>query len=164
MLKFIKHLLLFIVTVVLQTTLAAKIEFYGQEPDFVLIFVVVMAISCGPVSGMLWGFFAGFSEDVYASVDWLGAETIALTCVGFGVGQLEERFLRLNLATKVALLGLAFILNDVVYYGLIGIPQASVFSFFLSKTLPECLYTMLFGALFFFLLNRFDSRSRKNAR
>ncbi len=164
MLKFIKHFLLFVVTIVLQTTLASKIVFYGQEPDFVLIFVVVMAISCGPVSGMLWGFFAGFSEDVYSSVDWLGAQTIAFTCVGFGVGQLEEKFLRLNLATKVALLGLAFMLNDLIYYWLIGIPKASVGEFFVSKTLPECIYTMLFGALFFFLLNRFDDRSRKNAR
>ena len=94
MLKFIKHLVCFIITIVLQTTLASWISFYGQQPDFVLIFIVVMALSHGPVSGMLWGFFAGFSEDVFASVDWLGAQTIAFTCVGFGVGQLEERFLR----------------------------------------------------------------------
>lgn len=162
MLKFIKHLVCFIITIVLQTTLASWISFYGQQPDFVLIFIVVMALSHGPVSGMLWGFFAGFSEDVFASVDWLGAQTIAFTCVGFGVGQLEERFLRLNLATKVALLGLAFMLNDFVYYALIGISQESVTTFFLSKTLPECIYTMLIGVLCFFLLNRFDCVKRRN--
>ncbi|MCR5028578.1 MAG: rod shape-determining protein MreD [Fibrobacter sp.] len=162
MLKFIKHLVCFIITIVLQTTLASWISFYGQQPDFVLIFIVVMALSHGPVSGMLWGFFAGFSEDVFASVDWLGAQTIAFTCVGFGVGQLEERFLRLNLATKVALLGLAFMLNDFVYYALIGISQESVTTFFLSKTLPECIYTMLIGVLCFFLLNRFDRVKRRN--
>ena len=160
MLKFIKHLVCFIITIVLQTTLASWISFYGQQPDFVLIFIVVMALSHGPVSGMLWGFFAGFSEDVFASVDWLGAQTIAFTCVGFGVGQLEERFLRLNLATKVALLGLAFMLNDFVYYALIGISQESVTTFFLLKTLPECIYTMLFGIPCFFLLNRFDRVKR----
>lgn len=162
MLKFIKHLVCFIITIVLQTTLASWISFYGQQPDFVLIFIVVMALSHGPVSGMLWGFFAGFSEDVFASVDWLGAQTIAFTCVGFGVGQLEERFLRLNLATKVALLGLAFMLNDFVYYALIGISQESVTTFFLSKTLPECIYTMLIGVLCFFLLNRLDRVKRRN--
>ena len=162
MLKFIKHLVCFIITIVLQTTLASWISFYGQQPDFVLIFIVVMALSHGPVSGMLWGFFAGFSEDVFASVDWLGAQTIAFTCVGFGVGQLEERFLRLNLATKVALLGLAFMLNDFVYYALIGISQESVTTFFLLKTLPQCIYTMQFGIPCFFLLNRFDRVKRCN--
>ncbi|MDY6285665.1 MAG: rod shape-determining protein MreD [Hallerella sp.] len=163
MLKFIKHLICFVIAIVLQTTLASWISFYGQEPDFVLIFLVVMALSHGPVSGMLWGFFAGFSEDVFASVDWLGAQTIAFTCVGFGVGQLEEKFLRLNLATKVALLGLAFMLNDLIYYALIGIAQESVTTFFLTKTLPECIYTMLFGILCFLLLNRLDRVNRRNA-
>ncbi|MBP5246845.1 MAG: rod shape-determining protein MreD [Fibrobacter sp.] len=163
MLKFIKHLVCFVIAIVLQTTLASWISFYGQQPDFVLIFLVVMALSHGPVSGMLWGFFAGFSEDVFATVDWLGAQTIAFTCVGFGVGQLEEKFLRLNLATKVALLGLAFMLNDLIYYALVGISQESVTTFFLIKTLPECIYTMLFGILCFLLLNRLDCVNRRNA-
>ncbi len=163
MLKFIKHLVCFVIAIVLQTTLASWISFYGQQPDFVLIFLVVMALSHGPVSGMLWGFFAGFSEDVFASVDWLGAQTIAFTCVGFGVGQLEEKFLRLNLATKVALLGLAFMLNDLIFYALVGISQESVTTFFLIKTLPECIYTMLFGILCFLLLNRLDRMNRRNA-
>lgn len=160
MLKFIKHFLLFILALVLQTTLASWISFCGVEPDFVLIFVVVVAISRGPVSGMLWGFFAGFSEDVYSPVEWLGAQTIAFTCVGFGVGQLEEKFLRLNLVSKVALLGLAFVLNDLVYYALVDISQASIGTFFVTTTLPECVYTMLLGSLLFYLLNRFDRKPR----
>ena len=117
----------------------------------------------GFLTGLITGFFAGFSEDVFATVDWLGAQTIAFTCVGFGVGQLEEKFLRLNLATKVALLGLAFMLNDLIYYALVGISQESVTTFFLIKTLPECIYTMLFGILCFLLLNRLDCVNRRNA-
>lgn len=160
MLKFIKHLVIFVLSLVLQTTLASWISFCGIEPDFVLIFVVVMAISHGPVTGMLWGFFAGFSEDVYLPVEWLGAQTIAFTCVGFGVGQLEEKFLRLNLVTKVALLGVAFILNDLIYYALVDISQESVGAFFVNTTLPECVYTMFFGILLFYSLNRLDRKPR----
>lgn len=160
MLKFIKHLLLFVLAMVLQTSLASWISFGGVEPDFVLIFVVVIAISHGPVSGMLWGFFAGFSEDVYSPVDWLGAQTIAFTCVGFGVGQLEEKFLRLNLASKVALLGLAFLLNDLVYCALVEISLENAGTFLLTTTLPECVYTMIFGYLLFYLLNRFERKQR----
>ncbi len=160
MLKFIKHLVIFVLALVLQTTLASWISIRGIEPDFVLIFVVVMAISHGPVSGMLWGFFAGFSEDIYSPVEWLGAQTVAFTCVGFGVGQLEEKFLRLNLATKVALLGIAFLLNDVVYFFLVNVAQENWGTFLLKTTLPECFYTMLFGILLFHLLNRLDGEHR----
>lgn len=156
--KFIKHLFFFVLALVLQTTLASWLSFYGCEPDFVLIFVVVLAISRGPVSGMLWGFWAGFSEDIYSPVEWLGAQTVAFVCVGFAVGQLEEKFLRLNLASKVALLGLAFMLNDLVYYWNVGIGQESVGGFFLKSTIPECIYTMVFGGFLFYLLNRFEGK------
>ena len=162
MLKFIKHLLFFVIAIVLQTTLASWIGIYGQEPDFVLIFIVVMALSHGPVSGMLWGFFAGFSEDIFATVDWLGAQTLAFTCVGFGVGQLEEKFLRLNLATKVTLLGLAFMLNDLIYCLAIGVEREKVLPLVLGHTLPECFYTLLFGVICFLLLNRFDRVTHRN--
>ena len=162
MLTFIKHFVCFILAVVLQTTVASWLGISGQEPDFILIFIVVMALSRGPVAGMLWGFFAGFSADVFSSVDWLGAQTIAFTCVGFAVGQLEERFLRLNLVTKVTLLGLAFMLNDLIFYCIVGIEQEKVLTFFLTNTLPECLYTMVFGVFCFLLLNRIDRATRRN--
>ena len=54
MLTFIKHFVCFILAVVLQTTVASWIGISGQEPDFILIFIVVMALSRGPVAGMLW--------------------------------------------------------------------------------------------------------------
>ena len=73
MLTFIKHFVCFILAVVLQTTVASWIGISGQEPDFILIFIVVMELSRGPVAGMMWGFLAGFSADVFSSVDWLGA-------------------------------------------------------------------------------------------
>ena len=65
------------------------------------------------------------------------------------MGQLEERFLRLNLVTKVTLLGLAFMLNDLIFYCIVGIEQEKVLTFFLTNTLPECLYTMVFGVFCF---------------
>jgi rod shape-determining protein MreD len=76
------------------------------------------------------GFFAGFSQDIYAPVEWLGAETMALTIVGFIVGQFEERFLSLNLGTKVGVLGMGFIIGDVIYFLAIGEIKTRFVSFF----------------------------------
>ena len=50
---------------------------FDVAPDFILIFVVVAALRQGPVAGMLWGFVAGFSQDVYAPVEWLGSQTLS---------------------------------------------------------------------------------------
>lgn len=98
-----------------------------------------------------WGFLAGFTQDVYAPVEWLGANTISLTALGFLVGQLEERFLTLNLPAKIGVLGFGFMLCDMLYFFLTGLEKDVVTNLFFSKTLPECAYTMAVGAVVFHL-------------
>ena len=96
-LGWLKSLVLFVIVFALQMTVADWLSFFDVAPDFVMIFIVAMAIRRGPTAGCFWGFIAGFTQDVYAPVEWLGANTIAMTVVGYAVGQLEERFLSLNL-------------------------------------------------------------------
>ena len=59
----------------------------------------------------------------YAPVEWLGANAISMTVVGYAVGQLEERFLSLNLPAKVGVLGLGFFVCDMIYYGITGLSK-----------------------------------------
>ncbi len=160
MIKLLKFPLLFLASVIIQTTLVSWISVFDVAPDFILIFVVVVALRRGPLVGMLWGFFAGFSQDIYAPVEWLGAETMALTIVGFIVGQFEERFLSLNLGTKVGVLGMGFIIGDVIYFLAIGEIKTRFVSLLLMNTLPDCVYTMLCGTLVFhFVFHRNGHRS-----
>ena len=94
---------------------------------------------------------AGFTQDVYAPVEWLGANAISMTVLGYAVGQLEERFLSLNLPAKVGVLGLGFFVCDMIYYGITGLSKDVVTNLFLTKSIPECFYTMLIGGIFFYL-------------
>lgn len=149
MIRTLKYLFLFLCCVLLQTSLTSWIRIFDVAPDFILIFVVVAALRQGPVVGMLWGFFAGFSQDVYAPVEWLGSQTLSLTIVGFIIGQFEERFLTLNLPLKVCLLGFGFLIADILYYVSIGVDRGNFPVLLVTKTLPECLYTMLCGTLIF---------------
>lgn len=160
MIKLLKFPVLFLISVVLQTTLVSWISVFDIGPDFILIFVVLVALRRGPVVGMLWGFFAGFSQDIYAPVEWLGAHAVALTVVGFIVGQFEERFLSLNLVTKIGVLGLGFLICDIIYFVAIGVEMDGEFaSLLLMNTLPECIYTMLCGTLVFhFVFHRNGQR------
>ena len=148
-----RTLLMFVLVFVLQTTVSEWLQILGIGPDFVVIFIVSVAIRFGPATGCFWGFWAGFTQDVYAPVEWLGANTIAMTIVGFLVGLLEERFLTLNLPAKIGVLGLAFFVNDMFYFLITGLEKDVVTNLFITRTLPEFAYTMIIGGIAFYLFS-----------
>lgn len=150
-LKWLSLLILFVVTFSLQVSVADWLSIFDVEPDFVIIFIVAVAIKCGPAAGCFWGFAAGFTQDVYAPVEWLGAHTVAMTIVGFVVGQLEERFLTLNKPAKIGVLGLSYLICDGIYFGITDLSKEIVTNLFLTKSLPGCAYTMLIGSILFYL-------------
>ena len=147
----LKTLLMFVIAFAVQSTIGDWLKILGVGPDFVLIFIVSVALRFGAAKGCFWGFLAGFSLDVYAPVEWLGANTIAMTIVGFAVGQLEEHILTLYLPAKVAVLGIAFLVNDLFYFLITGLDKNVVTTLFLTKTLPECVYTLIIGGILFYL-------------
>ena len=149
--SWLKVLILFMLVFALQMTIADWLSIFDIAPDFIIIFIVTVAIKRGPAAGCFWGFIAGFTQDVYAPVEWLGANSISMTILGFAVGQLEERFLSLNLPAKVGVLGLGFFVCDMIYYAVTGLSRDVITNLFLTKTLPECLYTLLIGGIFFYL-------------
>lgn len=155
--SWIKTLILFVLAFGLQVSVGEWLKIFDIGPDFVVIVVVAIAIKSGPAAGCLWGFIAGFAQDVYAPVEWLGANTIAMTVLGFAVGQLEERFLTLNLPAKIGVLGLGFFVSDMIYYGITGLSKDIVTNMFLTRSLPECIYTLVIGGIVFYL----DSGKKK---
>ena len=160
-LGWLKSLILFVIVFALQMTVADWLSFFDVAPDFIIIFIVAVAIRRGPTAGCFWGFVAGFTQDVYAPVEWLGANAISMTVLGYAVGQLEERFLSLNLPAKVGVLGLGFFVCDMIYYGITGLSKDVVTNLFLTKSIPECFYTMLIGGIFFYL--DIGSKKKKHA-
>ncbi len=155
----LKILIAFVVAFALQVSVASWFSIFGISPDLVMIFVIATAIKFGPGAGCFWGFMAGFTQDVYAPVEWLGANAIAFTVIGFVVGQLEEKLLTLNAPAKVGVLGLAFFVCDMIYFGITGLSKDIITNLFLTQSLPECIYTMLIGAIVFYL----DRGKKKHA-
>jgi rod shape-determining protein MreD len=149
--KWVRVFLLFVLCFAMQTTVAQWLSIFDVGPDFIIILIVSIAIKHGPAAGVLWGFLAGFTQDIYAPMEWLGANTISYTILGFIVGQLEERFLTLNMPMKVGVLGFGFFLCDMLYFFLTGLEKDVVTNLFFSKTLPECVYTVVVGAVVFHL-------------
>ena len=142
---------MFVVAFAMQSTVGDWLKILDVGPDFILIFIVSVALRFGAATGCFWGFLAGFTLDVYAPVEWLGANTIAMTIVGFAVGQLEEHFLTLYLPPKIAALGLAFFVNDMFYFLITGLEKDVVTTLFVTRTVPECIYTVIIGGILFYL-------------
>jgi len=149
--KWLWLLFMFVLSFCMQVSVADWLSIFDVSPDFVIIFIVTVAIKRGPAAGCFWGFLAGFTQDVYAPVEWLGAHSIAMTVIGFVVGQLNERFLTLNMPAKVGVLGLSCLICDGIYFGVTGFSKEIVYNLFLTKSLPGCAYTMLIGSILFYL-------------
>jgi rod shape-determining protein MreD len=76
----------------LQTTLARFVVGGTTENELVLVTVVYIALTSGPVSGMLAGSLAGLIQD-QLSTGVLGIGGLAKAIVGFVVGALGQQFI-----------------------------------------------------------------------
>jgi rod shape-determining protein MreD len=144
--------LLLILTMTIQSTVIPLVAIFDVVPDFVLIFVVFVALRHGAVAGVFCGFAAGLIEDVYGPVEFMGAAALSKGAVGYIVGQLEEKFLKLDLITKIAVLGVGFFLSEALYVLAVQMDREAVASMFLYQSLPEGVYTLLIGTLAFYFL------------
>jgi rod shape-determining protein MreD len=81
--------LLLLLAVVLQLSALSQIGIVGSHADVVVLVVAAVAYYAGSVSGCAAGFAAGFLLDL-ASGATMGASSLVLTAVGYGVGRFRE--------------------------------------------------------------------------
>jgi rod shape-determining protein MreD len=106
--------------VVLATALALALQtsLAGTDAvDFVLVVVVYVALTSGPVTGLLTGTFAGLVQDALAS-GVIGIGGLAKTIVGFLAGVIGTQFIVTQPLPRFVVFFGATILHAVVFYGL----------------------------------------------
>jgi rod shape-determining protein MreD len=81
--------LLLLIAVVLQLSAVSQIGIVGGHADLVVLVVAAVAFYAGSVSGCATGFAAGFLLDL-ATGATMGASSLVLTAVGYGVGRFRE--------------------------------------------------------------------------
>ncbi len=82
-------LVLLVVATLLQTAVAANIHILGANPDFVLVFVVAVALLRGAEVGAIFGFVAGGIVSI-ALFEPPGVRSLSLVAVGYLVGRYAE--------------------------------------------------------------------------
>jgi len=122
-----------VLAVALQTTLARFLVRGTFAVDLVLVVVVYVALTFGPVAGMLTGTVAGLIQDALSS-GIIGVGGLAKTVVGFLAGVIGTQFIvAQSLPRFVVFLG-ATVLHALIFMGLyalldvrhFGTPYAAV--------------------------------------
>ena len=101
----------------LQTTLARFVVGGSTAIDLVLVAVVAVALTTGPVGGMLAGTAAGLIQDALAS-GVVGIGSLAKTIVGFLAGAFGQQFIVTAALPRLVIFVAATILHGAVFMGL----------------------------------------------
>lgn len=118
--------LLIIVSVVIEVTVLAPLDFPGATPSLVLVMVAAIAFAFGPVTGSASGFAAGILLDLAPpATGTLGISALILTLVGYALGRVFDSDTRPVVLTTVLTAGAAAIaiVAGAALGGLLGNPR-----------------------------------------
>jgi len=102
----------------LQTTLARFVVGGTAAVDLVLVAVVYVALTTGPVSGMLSGTVAGLIQDALSSGGVIGIGGLAKAIVGFLVGVIGQQFIVTAALPRLVMLVAATAVHAGIFMGL----------------------------------------------
>lgn len=154
----LRHILLIVLALHLQTSWVHKIAISGMMPNLVLIVLVYIGISSGQITATVFGFFSGFIVDIYAAPSSVGINTMANAVVGFAVGYSRIGVVAEDLRVQALTLFLASSLHSLIYFALdAALNPTLAFPFMLRSGLATACYTACVGMAFCLLLSvRFD--------
>jgi rod shape-determining protein MreD len=110
----------------LQTTLARFLVGGAAAVDLVLVAVVAVALTIGPVGGLLTGSAAGLIQDSLSS-GVVGIGGLAKTIVGFLAGAFGQQFIVTAALPRLVIFVAATVVHGVVFMGLYYVLDLRVF-------------------------------------
>ncbi len=144
---------MFLLAVILQTTLLARLQLPAW-PNLPLLLVCIFALLRGMKHGFVWGFVAGFLFDLYA----LGTYIFTFPLIGLCVGFLESKIFKNNMLFPPLILMGASFLNNILTYVIAEdlLFNLSCRAVFLKILLPAALVDGLLGGIIYFILFIFE--------
>jgi rod shape-determining protein MreD len=137
--------------IALQTTLARFLIGGTAAIDLVLVAVVYVALTTGPVTGMLAGSAAGLIQDTLAS-GLVGMGGLAKTVVGFAVGAFGQQFIVTSTITRLLVFFGATAVHALVFRGLYVALGLRTFESPWTAIVSQALGNMVLGIVAFTLV------------
>lgn len=151
--KKLLSILVILFAFLLQTTVFRLLELADVVPNLLLVATVSYAYLRGRTSGIITGFFCGLILDMmYGSV--IGLYAFIFMTVGFIIGFCPKIYFRENLLLPTVLIAISDLLYGIFYYITEFLMRGRVHIgfFFVHRILPEMIYTVLTGIVFFHIL------------
>lgn len=147
LLEIVKLALMVLVAVAVQAALISRLTILGVTADLFLILVVLVGVSRGAVTGMVFGFLVGLTADV-VFLDPVGLRTLVYLAAGFAVGRYVEE-LGLASAWVVVLVTAVVSLVSQMAYGLFELatgPEGALFVMMRTQMVPAAVLDGLLAA------------------
>lgn len=90
----LRLIVVLVVAVVVQTTLASDVRVLGVAPDLMLLVAICAGLVAGSEVGCIVGFVAGLATDAFLTATPFGLSALTYCLVGFSVGVLRNNVLR----------------------------------------------------------------------
>ncbi len=131
-----------------QTTLAPFVVRGTVAIDVVLVAVVCLALTTGPVTGLLAGSVAGLIQDALSS-GVLGMEGLAKSIVGCLAGAFGQQFIVTGTVPRLVVFACATALHSVVLHGMYTVLRLRTFESPWAGVASQALGNMVFGIVAF---------------
>lgn len=137
-----------VLALALQTTLDRFLVRGGAAVDLVLVAVVYIALTSGPLGGMFAGSLAGLVQDSLAT-GVVGAGGLAKSIVGFFAGAVGQQFIVTTALPRLVMFVAATVVHSAVFMGLYVVLGLRTFSSPWSSVAGQALANALVGLIAF---------------
>lgn len=135
----------------LQTTLARFVVGGTAALDLVLVVVVYIALTAGPVPGMLAGSVAGIIQDALSS-GVIGIGGLAKAVVGFLTGVIGQQFIVTAALPRLVMFVAATAVHAAIFMGLYVLLQQRDFASPYKAVLTQALVNAVAGMIAFTIM------------
>ena len=142
------------VALALQTTIARFVVGGTTAIDLVLVVVVYVSLTTGPVTGMFAGSVAGLVQDALSS-GVIGVGGLAKSLVGFLAGTIGQQFIMTAVLPRFVMFMVATLLHAVVFMGLYMLLGLRTFSSPYAATLSQAVGNAVVGMIAFTIIEAF---------
>lgn len=153
--KFVPSAIALLVAAVAQVALAPHLAVFGVVPNFILLVVVTLALTEGPVAGCWAGFAGGLLLDL-AGDSVVGPSALVLCVIGYVAGMMQANMFAEGWLLPVTVVAVASLSAEIVY-GIIMVvlDEGTPFWYALLRLmLPGALYNSTLAVLVFPFLGR----------
>jgi rod shape-determining protein MreD len=151
--KILYAILLLLILIIFQSFFSEVVAIRGIRLDLAVLILVYIALTKGPVQGVIFGFLIGILLDVFAP-QRLGLGAVIKSLIGFTVGNFKDNLFLESSYSKGAIVFLSVALNDIFYHLFSEGLTLFTFHTILYYSLPSALYTCAAGLVLFALLEK----------